>query len=107
MGYIIGRRCYCGFQIVESEAARMTDNVGRQRLGRDSVAHASARQERVVQPTRRRAYCSCFVERRISGTTSEVHEQWEKGLAYLFKYLDKASRPRCKYSGGYNCLFQA
>jgi hypothetical protein len=28
------------------------------------------------------------------------------GLAYLFKYLDKASRPRCKYSGGYNCLFQ-
>ncbi|CAJ2646660.1 protein MAIN-LIKE 1-like isoform X2 [Trifolium pratense] len=29
------------------------------------------------------------------------------GLAYLYNYLDAASRPRCGNHGGYNCLFQA
>ncbi|GAU22781.1 hypothetical protein TSUD_142200 [Trifolium subterraneum] len=29
------------------------------------------------------------------------------GLAYLYNYLDAASRPKCGHHGGYNCLFQA
>ncbi|GAU28979.1 hypothetical protein TSUD_391770 [Trifolium subterraneum] len=28
------------------------------------------------------------------------------GLAYLYHYLEKASRPRCGNHGGYNCMFQ-
>ncbi|KAK2355316.1 protein MAIN-LIKE [Trifolium repens] len=29
------------------------------------------------------------------------------GLAYLYHYLDKATKPNCGNNGGYNCLFQA
>jgi hypothetical protein len=28
------------------------------------------------------------------------------GLAYLYHYLDKATKPNCGNNGGYNCLFQ-
>ncbi|WJX69031.1 hypothetical protein P8452_53338 [Trifolium repens] len=36
-----------GFRLAKSEIARMTDEVTRQRGGRDSVAHSSARRERL------------------------------------------------------------
>ncbi|GAU31987.1 hypothetical protein TSUD_359320 [Trifolium subterraneum] len=29
------------------------------------------------------------------------------GLAYLYNYLEKATKPRCGNHGGYNCMFQA
>ncbi|GAU10727.1 hypothetical protein TSUD_424340, partial [Trifolium subterraneum] len=29
------------------------------------------------------------------------------GLAYMYNYLDRASRRRCGNHGGYNCMFQA
>ncbi|GAU39114.1 hypothetical protein TSUD_320890 [Trifolium subterraneum] len=53
---------------------------------------------------------TAFTERWQPETDLNLVNTWNwgaSGLAYLYNYLEKATKPRCGNHGGYDCMFQA